>query len=164
MIATTKDGYSVHIPKKHMKLHRADIPAIIEALDRIEAKGEHFIKTCYDFGYQIGETVCVKTTADDEIVFASRIGRSTKTRFVRNRKPDPCSTVTIIMARTVDGYRLITGYVGGLAEREVDDPSISSTEEFTRCLKFWSEHALCLGYVPIKAWEELSEMPPKEFA
>ncbi len=151
LTAKTKDGFSVQIPKKHMKLHAQDIPAVIDALAQIEAKGENFIKTCYDFGRLIGFTVCVKTTDDDDIVFASRVGRSTKTRFVRNRQPAPCSTVTIIMTRTADGYRLITGYIGGLAEREVDDPAISSAEEFKRCLKFWSEHALCLGYVPIKA-------------
>lgn len=164
LYATTKDGFPVHIPKKHMKLHEADLPAVIEALANIQANGEQFIKTCFDFGRQIGTTICVKTTADDEIVFASRVGRTTKTRFVLNRKPEPCSTVTIIMARNNEGYRLITGYVGGLAEREVDDPSISSSEEFKRCLKFWSEHALCFEYVPIKAGEQVTKATLKEFA
>lgn len=148
--ATSRDGFSVFIPKKHMRLHEADIPMVIQAIGKIDVLNQTFIKTTVDFGRVIGSTICVPTTEDDEIVFASRVGRQTKTRFVIGRSPEPCSKVTLIIAKTEHGYRLITGYIGLPAEREVDDPSISSSEELMRCIKFWSTHALCFGHVPVK--------------
>lgn len=145
MSATSRDGISVFIPSKHMRLHQADMPMVLEAIKQIDIADQTFIKTTVNFGRMIGHTICVETSENDEIVFATRVGRSTKTRFVVGRSPEPCSEVTLIIAKTAHGYRLITGYIGLPAEREVDDPSISSSEELMRCIKFWSTHALCLA-------------------
>lgn len=150
MNAISRDNVNIFIPSKHMRLHQADMPMILEAIKLIDVAGQSSIKTTVDFGRVIGSTICVPTTEDDEIVFASRVGRQTKTRFVIGRSPEPCSKVTLIIVKTEQGYRLITGYIGLPAEREVDDPSISSSEELMRCIKFWSTHALCFGHVPVK--------------
>lgn len=161
--ATTRDGINVFIPMKHMKLHQADMPMVLEAIQKIDIAGQSFIKTTVDFGRTIGQTICVETNQNDHIVFATRVGRGTKTRFVIGRSPAPCSTVTLIIAKTEHGYRLITGYIGLPAEREVDDPSISSSEELMRCIKFWSTHALCFGHVPVKPNQRLTTEPPTEW-
>jgi len=87
--ATSRDGASVFIPKKHMRLHEADMPMVVQAIGKIDVMNETFIKTTVDFGRVIGSTICVPTTEDDEIVFASRVGRQTKTRFVIGRSPEP---------------------------------------------------------------------------
>lgn len=145
------DGSRVFIPKKHMKLHEQDLPQIERALALINANGESLIKRCVEFDDVVGKTVCVKTSESDDIVFATRQGRCTKTRFVLGRSPEDCRHVTVILVKGCDGYRLITGYIGLPAEKEVDDPSIRTQDEFNRALKFWSSHALVWGSSPVKA-------------
>lgn len=160
----TYDGFMVQISSKHMKLHAVDLPAIREAIGRLEVKGKGFVKVSIDMGRFVGSTICVPTKADDDIVFARRIGRPTMTRFVKNREPVPCRFVTLIVSQ-VDklNYRLVTGYVGQEAEREIGDRSIESASEFTRALKFWSTHALVWGTQPVYK-ESVTEAAPEEFA
>lgn len=150
MMFYTADGFEVFIPKKHMKLHAADLPMIKAALLKVNAAGKSFLKECVEFDHIVGKTVCVSTAPDDEIVFATRLGRSTKTRFVMGRVPEDCKHVSVIITKKDDGYKLITGYIGKPAEKEVDDPSIMSEDELLRSISFWSKHALIWGSQPVK--------------
>lgn len=160
----TKDGFVVQISAKHMRLHAADMDAVREAITRLEVKDKRFIKATIDMGRIVGSTICVNTRVDDEIVFARRVGRPTMTRFVKGREPSPCKYVTLIVSKLDKlNYRLVTGYVGEEAERELGDRSIESTTEFTRALKFWSAHALVWGTQPIVE-HTVTQAAPAEFA
>jgi hypothetical protein len=99
------------------------------------------VKEAIDFGEQIGFSACVETTDADEIVFAQRIKRPGWTRFVKGRQPTPCSTVTLILRLRDGALHLITGYIGGLAEKELSDPSLTEFERPAAEL-FWGSHAL----------------------
>jgi len=141
----TNDGHKVYYSQYHLKVHADVIQYLEEAVQRIDSKDERFIKVCVDFGKTIGASTCVSVRDGDEFRYAKRIGRKYPTRFVMNREPEPCSTVTVIMKRTPNsenyGYTLLTAYVGGLATKEVHDPHLEY-EEAHEANEFWSKHAL----------------------
>lgn len=116
-----------------------------DAMSRIDSKNEPFIKVAVDFKKPIGHSTCVSVKSTDEFRYATRLGRKYPTRFVMNREPEECSTVTIIMKRTPNsdkyGYSLLTAYIGGLATKEVHDPKLEY-EEAHEANEFWSKHAL----------------------
>jgi hypothetical protein len=116
------------------------------ALARIKSGGRQFLVEEVDFGRPIGETICIATRPGDEIVYAQRPNRQGLTRFVKNRQPEPCNSVVVILktADTVEDagkYVLVTAFVGRLAEPEPWDRN--ATE---KSVEFWSSHALIWGY------------------
>lgn len=145
MKLVTKDGHKVYYSRYHLKVHADVIEHLQEAVSKIDSKDEPFIKVAVDFNKNIGFTTCVKVHKNDEFRYAKRLGRKYPTRFVLNREPVPCSTVTVIMKRTPYsenyGYSLLTAYVGGLATKEVHDPKLEY-EEAHEANEFWSTHAL----------------------
>ncbi len=117
-------------------------PLLPEALAKIDSKGRQFLVEEVVFDHIIGETVCVATGPGDEIVYAKRPKRWGLTRFVRNRKPEPCSAMTVILKR--DDYEpyyvLITAFVGHRPEPEPWDRNANGNSR-----AFWSSHALVWG-------------------
>lgn len=141
----TKDGHKVYYSAYHLKVHEDVIEYLEEAVKLIDTKNSPFIKIALDFNKPIGYSTCISVSSNDEFRYAVRIGRKYPTRFVLNREPVPCSTITIIMKRTPNstnyGYRLLTAYIGGLATKEVHDPTLEY-EEAHEANQFWSTHAL----------------------
>ncbi len=141
----TKDGHKVYYSQYHLKVHADVIEYLEEAMSKIDSKDESFIKVAVNFNKTIGHSTCVKVQDGDEFRYAKRLGRKYPTRFVMNREPEPCSTVTVIMKRTPNsdkyGYSLLTAYIGGLATKEVHDPKLEY-EEAHEANEFWSKHAL----------------------
>lgn len=146
--------------KSHLVSHKDILPYLKEALSQIEAKnGEKNLKTTIDFGRKIGYTTCVETSNSDEIVYAVRPPRPGLTRFVKKRKPIPCSTIVVqLSARDEDTntkydpyklYVLSTSYIGKPAVSEPTDPKFKTKsmtnkliEEQRQSVKFWDTHAL----------------------
>ena len=117
--------------------HIADdvIPLLSEALCLIESRGRDFIQDEIDFSRVIGVTTCVETSEDDEIYFAQRPHRNGPTRFVRNRAPEPCSHLTVVLKRTERSgvYVSNTAYIGRFAGPEPWDPfATPKSREFSR--------------------------------
>lgn len=123
-----------------------------DALARIESNGRTFFVEEVDFGQPIGETICVATGPSDEIVYAKRPKRFGYTRFVKNRQPEPCSSVVIIL-KTADGqadaekYVLVTAFIGRKPEPEPWDTKNFAQQENPaeaerKAREFWSSHAL----------------------
>lgn len=139
----SSDGMNVQANIAHMQQHLDSIPFIQEALDKINTKNQEFVKVEIDLGRVIGTTTLVKTTDSDEIVFAIRNDRRILSRFVKNREGQPCQTIVIIL-RKLEGirYKLLTAYIGRLAEKEAGDHSIMTESEYATCKAFWNEHAL----------------------
>lgn len=71
-----------------------------------------------DLGRIVGTTNLVETTDKDEIVYAKRVGRSKYSRFVKNRREIPCSSVVVVLRRGADGYYLWTAMCGKLLPPE----------------------------------------------
>lgn len=126
----------------HNDVHPVDEALLKKALLKI-SPCENFVKEVVPFDRVIGKTTCVTVDETDTIVMAYRKGRLGYTPMVLNRDPSDCSTLVVILKKIGDSdYILITTFIGGLAEREPWDPSISSPEEQQRAEAFWSTHAL----------------------
>jgi hypothetical protein len=89
------------------------------------------------------------TTDEDSIVYAQRVGRDGLTRFVKNRAPEPCSLVMMVLkkAREADTYVLLTAFIGPRAEPEPWHPTATEAS-----VVFWNNHAL--------VWDEGEEVVP----
>ena len=118
------------------------LPIIVSPQDT-----EHFHYS-HDFGYIIGESICVATDENDEIIYAQRPHRDGKTRFVKNRPLRPTSVLTQVFKRDLysadEQYIFITAYVGEKAPPEPWD-----TLAIVDSVPFWNTHALVWGSVPI---------------
>lgn len=142
----TADGVEVKIDSEHMRQHASVLPLLKEIIPNMTlADKGGFIKTSIDMGRVVGVCDCVPTTQYDEIVYAQRVGRPGKTRFVKNRKPQPCSHVAVVLKRVGDKFKLLTGFIGQVAEREPFDPSIRSDVDYMKAKHFWDNHALVWG-------------------
>ncbi len=110
-------------------------------------KGEERVKRTVDFGRKIGVCVCVKTDANDEIIYTQRVNREGLSRFVKNRQPEETSLLTVTLHPKDGWYELRTAYLGpsGFTEPWATD----SEEQLRKAVDFWKSHALCWGYEPI---------------
>lgn len=146
----------------HVKLARL----VVAALVRVRSQGRKYIAEEVDFGQPIGESICVATGPSDEIVYAQRPRRFGLSRFVKNRKPEPCSSVVVILKKAEDGdyYVLIAAFVGRMAEPEPWDfrnfsMQANPQEAERRAREFWSSHALVWGCEEIVPGTETAVCP-----
>jgi hypothetical protein len=97
-----------------------------------------------EFERVIGEKTCVLTSESDEIVYAKRRDRDRDeyTRFVKNRDPEPCNTVVVILKKdeNEDVYVLLSAFVGKWLVPEPGDPKATRGSDL-----FWKDHALVWG-------------------
>lgn len=145
--AKLADG-SIVIDRIPSHIPRGDFGPVEVALSKVMPDGRAFIEEEVLASGPIGTTKCIKTYEGDSIVFAQRFGRKGLTRFVKNRAPEPCSSVFVVLKRLkVHRYLIITGFVGTRPEpepwdetafRHAVDPNVSRQ----RSLEFWSKHAL----------------------
>lgn len=139
-----KSGEEV-VNRHRSHLHDGVYPHLPEVLGKIESGQRGFFATTIDLGRIVGNQTRVSTTSDDDIVYAQRVGRQGLSRFVKNREPEPCSTVTIILKKGDQGeYILITAWVGTQAEPEPWDQKATAQSG-----AFWSKSALIFGSEPI---------------
>lgn len=142
----------VVVDRFNSHLKESVLPHLPAALAQISSGGRGFFVEEVDFGRPIGETVCVATTDADEIFWAKRPRRFGHTRFVKNRAPESCSSVVVIL-KTADGeantYVMVTAFVGHRPEPEPWDRNFSQQadpQEAERLSRdFWSSHALVWG-------------------
>ena len=113
-----------------------------ETLLKINSANQEFFVESIDLGREVGKSLCVETTTEDEIIYAQRKGRAGLTRFVKNRQADPTSFVTVILKKAEDGYVVITAFIGPKAEREPWDNNIKDDSEQDAADTFWNTHAL----------------------
>lgn len=139
------DGVEIIIDMEHMQVHANVLSLLDEVIPNLTVGHQAFIKTDIDMGRVVGVTDCVETTKWDDIVFAKRTGRPGKTRFVKNRERPECNHVTVVMKRVGNKLKLLTAFIGRLAEREPFDMSIRSDAEYARSKSFWDKHALVWG-------------------
>lgn len=146
------DRYDSHLSSEVEKLVR-------RALEHLEMDGREYLVEEYDFGYKIGQTICVATNLDDKIFFAQRPGKRGRSRFVENREPESCSFLTIFLKKVRDDddcehYICIVAFIGRKPEPEPWDEEnfrqrADPVEAKKRSLEFWANHAFTKGGKPI---------------
>lgn len=145
--------------------HNAVSVLLPEALARIDSQGEGFIEREVDFGRVIGESICVATTASDQIIYAKRPKRFGHSRFVLNRKPEECTSMVVVLkAGDNDQYILITAFIGHLSQPEPwDDRNFEKKADPKKAVfesrKFWSSHALIFGHEEVIPGSETTRCP-----
>ncbi|MBI4377455.1 MAG: hypothetical protein HY549_13530 [Elusimicrobia bacterium] len=114
------------------------------------------VKRTVDFGHIIGASNCVKTREEDEIIYAQRLHRPGLSRFVKNRKPEPTSLLTLTVRRMPEGwYELRTAYIGGPGCVE----PWAAQERLQEAIEFWGSHALVWGSEPTIPGTETTACP-----
>ncbi len=133
----------VVIDRSQSHMHESVRALLPETFSRINLSNEQFTLQQVDFDEVVGETVCVTTSGKDEVVFAQRPRRAGLTRFVKNRAPESCSSVCVILKRAEDRpstYVLVTAFIGVCPEPEPWDWNANE-----KSLEFWKTHALIWG-------------------
>ena len=144
----------------HLASHAEEYPQLLallpEALLKINPQGRGFIAEEVDMGREIGDSILVETKPGEVIIFAQRLNRQGLTRFVKNRQPESCQYVTVLLKKADEGrfYILMTAYVG---RRTPDEP----WSEFapSESVEFWSSHALIWGMSLIVPNTETNQCP-----
>ena len=149
----SKDGRCISYSGSHLDQHKDVIPFLQEALSKVDLT-KHNRRTqgnticlAVDMERIVGKTHCVETTHKDEIVYATRAGRKTITRFVKNRDPIDCDHITVVIAMRprVETFTLVSAWIGHPAPKEPSDASILTVNELVESEKFWNCHALIYG-------------------
>lgn len=124
-----------------------------EALAQINSMGKNFLAEEVDFGRPIGESHCILTGPEDEVIYAQRPKRWGLTRFVLNGTPSPCQHLVVVLKKAEDcnnTFILITAFIGRQAPAEPWDKRNFSfqadpTEAEKISREFWGSHALIWG-------------------
>lgn len=148
----TGAGQRVFVNPTHMKQHQDVLPFLEDAVSRI-IPPEHqiFSKHQVDYDQVLGLAAKVEARPGDQYIYAQRKGRPGLTRFVTNRDYEVSYSVTVVMCKDVRAskkeptFRVLTAYIGGLAEREPDDPSVITDEEKAVTTKYWTDNVLVWG-------------------
>jgi hypothetical protein len=106
--------------------------------------GPDYVVREFDSGRRsFGRTACVETREGDDLFYAS-LGGQNWGRFVRGRKPEPCSWLTVILRKMGGAYEVRAAYVGRKNPAWPGDPNERGDES----RKFWKNHALLDGTLP----------------
>jgi hypothetical protein len=91
-----------------------------------------------DMGRRIGTTDIVQTNLNDAIYYAQPLKSEVFVRFAKNRYPQPCNTLTIIVERDADGnYEIRDTWIGPSC------PAFPGDEHETgESKEYWQSHAL----------------------
>lgn len=138
----------ISIAKRHIEEQHPEVLVVLpEVLEKMSAtrlkRGVNLLT--FDMGRVVGHSACVKTTPQDEIVFAQRVGRPMKTRFTKSQTTTPTSRISVIAKHSLNHVHIVTAFAGEIAAREPGDPSLITREEIAESEKFWAEHALVWG-------------------
>lgn len=160
--ATLADG-SIVVGRVPTHVSRTDKVTVGLALERLDPCGREFIEEEVSVKESIGNTQCVRTVDGDGIVFARRPGRKGLTRFVKNREPEDCDSVFVVLKKVRQHrYVLLTGFTGCKPEPEPWDEQAFSrakdpAEARKRSQEFWNQHALVYHESDIVPGSELPE-------
>lgn len=137
-------------------LHESVTAVLPEALAKVSLSGTQFAVEQVDFDRFVGVTTCVVTHEGDQIVYAQRPKRFGLSRFVKNRQPESCKSVVVILKKAEDGdyFVLITAFIGVRPEPEPWDRNTTPKSK-----DFWSTHALVWDTEPVVPGTETYRKP-----
>jgi hypothetical protein len=133
------------LDRRDSHLHLGVAPYLRQSCAQIICENKKMIKTQINFNQEIGTTICVPTDDEDEIVYIVREGRYGHSRFTLNRTPKPTKSLTVVLRKTKNYYKILTAYLGTKAEAEPWESRATSTS-----IDFWQKHAFVYGIEPVK--------------
>lgn len=145
------------LDRRDSHLHQGVAPYLKKACAQIICEKRKLIKTQVNFNQVIGETICVPTHKDDEIVYIVRQGRYGYSRFALNREPLPTKSLTIVLKKTRNYYKILTSYLGTKSEAEPWESRANA-----KSISFWKKHAFVYGVEPVKEETMISTCPWKK--
>jgi hypothetical protein len=146
LLGYTKNNIAVYFDRDsghaatHLTKHLNLEATVKNYLDKIDATDE-IVRCDFDTETNIGKTDLVETDENDDIIYALRAGRSTYSRFCKNKPPQLTSWITIDVRRRPDGnYSLYTAFIGR------QTPSFPGGDIMAeQSVQFWARHALAWG-------------------
>lgn len=143
-----KNGILVHVDSKkgHAATHLSDDTRLFSLVQEIISKTnleDDDIKFEYVFDNVIGECDLQTVDENDEVLYARRLHRDRLSKFVKNKSRHQCSSVTIILKKTNNGYDLLSAWIGHLVPSfpKMNAAPAQDIEE----KKYWATHALVWG-------------------
>ncbi|MBP9738288.1 hypothetical protein KBD20_01225 [Candidatus Saccharibacteria bacterium] len=161
LLGTSKNGCNVFtdIETTNIKLHILENPGLLslvkEVIERSNVSGPNVGIEC-NLGRVVGQTSCVKTSDTDEIVFAKRKQRDSYSRFVKNRRLEDTSIVSVVLFQKDYGYLVWSAWCGALVPTSPDSEGKMKTSE-----GFWDSHALVYDPGVIQIKTERPDRPDK---
>ena len=125
-LADSKNGRQVFVDvgQTNLKVHVLEDPRLLElvkeAVENSVIEGDN-VGLEYDAGRVVGTTNCVTVTDADEIVYAKRVGRESYSKFVKNRDPEPTSTVVVVLFEKGYGYLVWSAWCGNIVPVQPDE-------------------------------------------
>lgn len=148
----------------HAATHLEDTPdlkdLVSEVISALELNGQE-IKAHFDMGRIVGTDNMIDVDGTDEIVYGARKNRLHEglVPFVKNREPQPCPYVTVLLVPKADAtYVLLSAWIG-VYDEENDEPFPQSPDATPQSAEFWSKHAFVYGSQEIIAGTETAERP-----
>ena len=145
------------LDRRDSHLHKGVAPYLKKACAQIMCDKKKTVKTQVNFSKVIGETICVPTNEEDEIVYIVRQGRYGHSRFVLNKEPVPTKSLTIVLRKTRHYYKILTAYLGTKSEAEPWESRANA-----KSISFWRKHAFVYGVEPVKEETMTSDCPWKK--
>lgn len=143
------------IDRRKSHLHAGITPKLLKlACSKITCEKEKMLTIQVNFKEPIGVTTCVPITENDELVYAIRQGRFGHSQFVLNREPEPTRSMTIVLRRRKNYYKILTAYLGKTSELEPKDRRATM-----KSIRFWAKHAMIFGSEPIVEGSVVKECP-----
>lgn len=145
------------LDRRDSHLHTGVAPYLKKACAQVICNKKKTVKVQVNFSQIIGETICVSTNEEDEIVYIVRQGRYGHSRFVLNREPVPTKSLTIVLRKTRHYYKILTAYLGTKSEAEPWESRANA-----KSITFWKKHAFVYGIEPVREETMVSDCPWKK--
>lgn len=145
----TANGASVFYDSasSHAATHfkeKPELPKLVaEALATQKPGRGKFIPLVIDMHRIVGRCDLVDVDDSDVIVYALREGRPEDglVPFTKSREAQSCSTVAIWLASAVDGYDLVSAWIGTIDDQHFPEHPDATPEN----VAFWRKHAFVWG-------------------
>ena len=136
---------------------------VCESLPHIESRRRPRIVKQVNFRRLVGLSPLVKTTPEDQIVYAVRLGGEFPCRFVKNRDPEPTTRIALFLQKYPDRdvYWVHTAYTGRL--KRFTEPNegdqFARKEDCENAKKYWATHAFVYDAAKIILHSETTICP-----
>ena len=146
LLGITKNGVYVY-DRKNSHFHEEGgltKDLLKEAIEKIEFRKKvgSVRNIVVNMDKVIGKTSCVSLYKDDHVIYVYRKGRIGRTPMVKNRDPEDCDSVTVVLKKIAeDEAIMLTGYIGKGSPREPWDRSLSHKAR-AEAIYYWRHHAL----------------------
>ncbi len=143
------DYSHVHWPKDPDEAF-AFMTALPAALEQVSPQeNQKIVKATIDMGLEVFSGGRIETTADDEVVYVWRKGRTDgPSRVVVNPREIPkTSNITVVLGKfghQESAWTILTAFAGDMSAREPWDKNIRTKQELDESVDFWSRNALIL--------------------